>query len=180
MSEYLWTFAIRWAAGPTSIATRAVCYCCTQSVIIFCNSSAASVTLTTRKLPKKSMDKTWMPPDWELGFSGVCASKLWKGLFEEQYGIGSRQRAVSYYFLLSHSRSRARERGKQRKSEQAKIRVVLSPPLPFYSFYCHLHNFTFLNGARGSQERRTTARGLEWEQLSYTLSLKKINLHVNL
>ena len=121
-----------------------------------------------------------MPLDWELGFSGVCASKLWKGLFEEQYEIGSRQRAVSYYFLLSHSRSRARERGKQRKSEQEKIRVVLSPPLPFYSFYCHLHNFTFLNAARGSQKRRTTARGLEWEQLSYTLSLKKFNLHVNL
>lgn len=169
MSESLWTLAIGWAAGPTSIATRAVCYCCTQSIIIFCDASAAGVTLKTRKLPTKSMDKTWMPPDWEFGFSGMCASRLWKGLFEEQDGSGSRLRAVSYYFLLSHSISWARERGKQRKSEQQKnksrrlsyLRLFLS-----ISFYCHLHNFTFLNAARGCRKRRTTAHGLEWEQLS--------------
>lgn len=122
MSESLWTFAIGWAAGPTSIATRAVCYCCTQSVIIFCNSSAASVTLTTRKLPTKSMDKTWMPPDWELGFQ-ECASKLWKGLQKEEDGSGYGLRAVPH-FLLSHSRLRARPRVKQRKFEQEKIRVL--------------------------------------------------------
>lgn len=186
MSECLWTFPIGWAAGPTSIATRAVCYCCTQSVIIFCNSSAASVTLKTRKLPTKSIDKTWWCY-WNGSWCfQECASKLWKGLQQEQDGSGCRLRAVSH-FLFSHSRLRELPRVKQRKFEQEKIRVLHFPISAFTSprqepmshRLLHLHNFTFLLAARGSQERRTTACGLEWEQLSYTPSLKKFNLHVN-
>ena len=48
-----------------------------------------------------------------------------------------------------------------------------------YHRLLHLHNIIFLLAARGSQERRTTACSIEWGQLSYILSQKKLNLQVN-
>ena len=119
-----------------------------------------------------------MPPDWELGFQ-ECASKLWKGLQQEEDGSGYRLRSVPH-FLLSHSRLRARPRVKQRKFEQEKnksppfsyLRLYLSRQEPMYHRLLHLHNIIFLLAARGSQERRTTACSIEWGQ--HILSQKNL------
>ena len=133
MSESLWTLAIGWAAGPTSIATRAVCYCCTQSIIIFCNSSAAGVTLKTRKLPTKSMDKTWMPPDWEFGFQECALVDCGKAFSKSKMAVGADcEQFLIIFFWVTVYHEHAKEASSESLSNK-KIRVVVCPISAFSS-----------------------------------------------